>query len=107
MTLEAKSWARLLAEAVAIVTSILLAFAIDAWWSERQARQEEAEAIAGLRVEFTANVMAIDAVADHHRHSIEAMERLLAMANHEESIAARPLLDSLLMSASIDFVTYE
>jgi hypothetical protein len=29
-------WVRILAESVAIVASILLAFAVDAWWADRQ-----------------------------------------------------------------------
>jgi hypothetical protein len=33
-------WSRLLAEGTVIVLSILLAFAIDAWWSERQSRDD-------------------------------------------------------------------
>jgi len=33
-------WKRLVLEATAIVASILLAFAIDAWWDERQDRKE-------------------------------------------------------------------
>ena len=34
-------WNRLVVEAAAIVVSILLAFAIDAWWDDRQQRNEE------------------------------------------------------------------
>jgi len=45
---------RLLAEAAAIVGSILLAFAIDAWWDDRGARQQEREAIRGLAADFEA-----------------------------------------------------
>lgn len=33
-------WRALLAESVAVVLSILLAFAIDAWWAERQDREQ-------------------------------------------------------------------
>ena len=35
------SWARLLAEAVAIVVSILIAFGLDAWWDESREAAEE------------------------------------------------------------------
>lgn len=37
-TIEKTAWRRLGIEAAAIVVSILLAFAIDAWWGERQAK---------------------------------------------------------------------
>ena len=44
---------RIAVEAVVIVTSILLAFAIDAWWDERQERIEETEVLLGLKSEFS------------------------------------------------------
>jgi len=46
-------WKRIAVEAVAIVASILLAFAIDAWWDERQERIEETEVLLGLKSEFS------------------------------------------------------
>jgi hypothetical protein len=45
-------WRRIAVESVAIVLSILLAFAIDAWWEERQERTAEAEILVGLKQEF-------------------------------------------------------
>ena len=41
-----------LGEAVAIVLSILVAFAIDAGWDELQDRNDEAELLADLRSEY-------------------------------------------------------
>jgi len=46
-------WKRISVEAAAIVASILLAFAIDAWWDERNERVEEAEVLLGLKSEFS------------------------------------------------------
>ena len=46
-------WKRIAVETVAIVASILLAFAIDAWWDERQERIEETEILLGLKSEFS------------------------------------------------------
>ena len=46
------SWPKLLAEGAAIVASILLAFAIDAWWSGQQDREDEAVVLAALEAEF-------------------------------------------------------
>jgi hypothetical protein len=46
-------WKRISVEAAAIVASILLAFAIDAWWDERQLREEEREILTNLLIEFT------------------------------------------------------
>jgi hypothetical protein len=48
-------WKRLSVEAVAIVGSILLAFAIDAWWEERLDRQMERDDLGRLHAEFVRN----------------------------------------------------
>ena len=47
---EKLSW--LLLESVLIVVSILLAFWIEAWWSQRNDRIEEIEILIGLEAEF-------------------------------------------------------
>ena len=48
-------WFRLFAEATAIVLSILLAFAIDAWWAERLERNAEREELSRLYDELLSN----------------------------------------------------
>jgi hypothetical protein len=53
MSNEARtSWARLLLEGLAIVLSILLAFAIDAAWEDRQDRGFEQETLQALQEEY-------------------------------------------------------
>lgn len=46
------SWNKITIEATVIVGSILLAFAIDAWWEERLDRREEQIALSRLHAEF-------------------------------------------------------
>jgi hypothetical protein len=53
------SWKRLAAESTAIVASILLAFAIDAWWDERQERKLEAEYLTAIIGEIDRNLEAL------------------------------------------------
>lgn len=48
-------WQRISVEAVAIVGSILLAFAIDAWWAVKQDRESEQVALRTLREDFEAS----------------------------------------------------
>jgi len=48
-------WPRLIAESGAIVISILLAFSIDAWWTERQDNIREGRQIQALITEFEGN----------------------------------------------------
>ena len=55
---------RLLVEALAIVASILAAFAIDAWWDGRQNLAEEVELLVGLTEEFEENARRIDEMVD-------------------------------------------
>lgn len=57
---EPKRWGRLVAEIVAIILSILAAFAIDAWWDGRKEVAEAAEILNGLIEEFSENADRID-----------------------------------------------
>jgi hypothetical protein len=52
---EKTAWKRLSIEAAAIVGSILLAFAIDAWWEDRQNLESEQIALRSLREDFAAS----------------------------------------------------
>ena len=48
-------WTTVAVEAIAIVVSILLAFAIDAWWTERNERENEQSALLALRSDLEAS----------------------------------------------------
>jgi len=100
-------WRRAVLEGAAVIVSILLAFAIDAWWDGLQMRQEERQALRDLATEFHDNLGGIDRVIRHHDRSIESGVRLLRAASGSEPIPERPLLDSLLFAAFIDFTTFE
>jgi hypothetical protein len=66
-------WPRILAEGVAIVVSILLAFGIQAWWEGRQERVQEQEILAGLQREL----QEISDVIDEDLRDTEAAQSLL------------------------------
>ncbi len=71
-------WARLGVESVAIVASILVAFAIDTWWDERQDREHERIYLGSLRQEF-ADGLAAAASSEELRHvTVAAHESLVA-----------------------------
>ena len=57
---------RIALESLAIVLSILLAFAIDAWWDERQDRRAEVDILEGLVAEFEAYRDRFDRQADRY-----------------------------------------
>ena len=70
-------WNRLIVEGLAIIVSILLAFAIDAWWDERNERVEEQEILQGLHEEFE---LIHDVLTDHmqdHLGRVQATEEIL------------------------------
>ena len=55
----------LVAEAVLIVVSILLAFAIDAAWDGREEARERAELLSAMRADFAATAVNLDRAIEH------------------------------------------
>ncbi len=53
-------WIRIAVEATAVLASILLAFAIDAWWAEKLERIAEREELSRLYDEFASNYERLD-----------------------------------------------
>jgi len=72
-------WKRLLAEATAIVVSILLAFAIDAWWEDRSDRKAEQLLLHRLKADFSEIQTAIRFVESEHRETSAACIALLSI----------------------------
>lgn len=116
-------WLRISVEGVAVVASILLAFAIDAWWDERVDRRTEKEELLKLQAEFQVNtdrnlrssggqVGARDASLQLYEElsaatgkrldfvevSNQLVERLLSTPTFE---AETPVLDSLIRSGRL------
>jgi len=76
-------WKRLSVEAAAVVASILLAFAIDAWWDERIERTEEKEILQSLQVEFEANRDEAASVVLVHEMSMQSTAGLMKLTENE------------------------
>jgi hypothetical protein len=91
-------WVRLLAETVAIVASILMAFSLDAAWSSHQESRQEALLSERLGEELDANLTSVENrardLASLQAHA-EEMVTLLESAYESE---AAPIPDSLLAS---------
>ena len=66
-------WKRLSVEAAAIVASILLAFAIDAWWNELQSDRAVGEVLKAVRSEMQFNVEALGISIVHHEEIVAAI----------------------------------
>lgn len=78
---------KLIIEGIVIVVSILLAFAIDAWWDERRERIEEREAMVSLRSDFETNLAEIKQVMDLHVRARNIVDEMVG-ATDEEIIAS-------------------
>jgi hypothetical protein len=70
-------WKRLSVEGAAIVASILLAFAIDAWWDNRYEHKEERRILESLKEEFLSNAELIPVYIERHKSSAEHTMALL------------------------------
>ena len=68
------SAARLAAEGLVVVVSILIAFALDAWWAERQLEREMAEDLAIVDYELAENIRLV-------KLTIDIMGRVVAANN--------------------------
>jgi hypothetical protein len=76
-------WKRLIAEASAIVISILLAFAIDAWWEDRGDQKSEQWLLQRLKADFVEIQTAIQLIEQEHRETSAACIALLNFPDGE------------------------
>jgi hypothetical protein len=90
-------WKRLSLEAAAIVGSILLAFAIDAWWEERQTRYEEQQVLQGLRLEFHSIRDVLSGHMSEHLQHLQTLENFLDAAGNGSLEEAGPIVDAALL----------
>jgi len=72
------SVARLAAEGVVVVASILIAFALDAWWAERQLEQEIAEDLAIVEYELAENIRLAQLTIDIMNEVVAANNTIIA-----------------------------
>ncbi len=70
---------RLLAEGVVVVASILVAFALDAWWADRQLRSELFEELSGIDRDLAANVELVGFQIDIMRRKLAAGDALVGL----------------------------
>jgi len=80
-------WRALLPESAAIVFSILLAFAIDAWWADRADARLEREYLRGLRTELQGSLVEIDSDLAFDERLFTDLSRVLGgEMTHDEEV---------------------
>ena len=77
-------WKRLSVEAAAIVASILLAFAIDAWWDGVQDSRQQAKLVTALKLDFETTQTRLDTSIEYADSLISRTDKFLQAANSGE-----------------------
>jgi hypothetical protein len=89
------NWSRLLIEGLVIVISILLAFAIDAWWDERQYRESELKKIARISAELNLNAERIQGKIETLDLAIDVTSKFISwMGPHPENVQTQEFLNA-------------
>jgi hypothetical protein len=88
-------WKRLVVETTAIVLSILLAFAIDAWWEDRGNRESEQLLLKRLRADFVELRTTILFVEQEHQEASSACVALISFPPGQP-IPATPEVDRMI-----------
>jgi hypothetical protein len=77
-------WVRILVEGAVIVVSILLAFALDAWWDARRERVELLEDLASVTEEVRSNLDVLALESRFHGTAVSSIDDLLARIDAAE-----------------------
>lgn len=72
------AWSRLLVEGLVIVVSILLAFAIDAWWDDRQQAEEAGLQVERVIAELESNIARLEGQIERLDVTTAAAKRFLS-----------------------------
>lgn len=88
-------WRRVVVEGLAIVVSILLAFGIEAWWSERQEGLRRHALMEDLEAEVVSNLAGLENAVARQRLRVERIEIILKELTPEPSGISRDSLIAL------------
>ena len=97
-----RSWSEAARDVVLIVVSILIAFALDAWWDDQNERRVEVEQIATLLSEFRTARDSLRSLSENIERVSVATTRLLTLMGPEKSESDSELLFRLL-GTSLNF----
>ena len=97
MSKESKiPWSRIAVEGIAIVASILLAFAIDAWWDDKQREETEQVVLRALLNDFRGKQILLSDMNKFSESIVESVETLLMAASNTEYSLSEHSIDRLI-----------
>ena len=79
-------WKRIAAESIAVVMSILLAFAIDAWWDEKSDRAEEIQYLTALHRDFQITALELEDQIERASRTMRRVDRVLEMISSDDGL---------------------
>jgi hypothetical protein len=94
-------WRKILTEGMVIVVSILLAFAIDAWWNERIERQQEREHLVSMKEEFRSSIEGLQEVLLSVQTHAQNIEQLIVQLKTVEQGASIVVGEDIMGSVNI------
>ena len=94
-------WRRIITEGSVIVVSILLAFAIDAWWNERIERAQEREHLQSMRDEFKTSIDGAKAILESIQTHAADVDSLIASLKTVEQGQSITVSDKILGSINM------
>jgi len=94
-------WARIVLEGAVIVASILLAFALDAWWDARSQRADLLEDLASVTEEVQANRDALALETLFHETAVSSIDDLVARIDTAGEAAWLTLPDTIVSFAIV------
>lgn len=89
-------WGRVLVEGVVIVVSILLAFAIDAWWARLGEQKQEQLALAGLETDFAGYLVTLEHVRRRNLERVESARTLVGLSGPDPAVVDEAKVQALL-----------
>ena len=89
-------WPRIAVEGIAIVASILLAFAIDAWWADKQRQEAEQVVLQTLLNDFRGKQILLSDMNRFSESIVESVETLLMTASSTEHSLSEHSIDRLI-----------
>jgi len=96
-------FSRVILDGLVIVTSILLAFGLDAWWASQQRDMQRDELMSALLAEFDASVQEFERVSDRNGEVIVAADSLLLLYDSGADLFVAPgLLANIVLVATMD-----